>query len=69
MLVGIPVPILRIGGGAATGMGNTLKRFWHEEQGQDLVEYALVIALIGLVSIVALDNVATAHGGVYKCGG
>ena len=39
-------------------MGNTLKRLWQEEQGQDLVEYALVAALIGLASVVALNNVA-----------
>jgi pilus assembly protein Flp/PilA len=39
-------------------MGNTLKRLLHEEQGQDLVEYALVAALIGLASVVALNNVA-----------
>ena len=39
-------------------MGNTLKRLWQEEKGQDLVEYALVAALIGLASIVALNNVA-----------
>ena len=39
-------------------MGITLKRLWHEEQGQDLVEYALVAALIGLASIAVLNNVA-----------
>ena len=39
-------------------MGITLNRLWHEEDGQDLVEYALVAALIGLASVVALNNVA-----------
>ena len=39
-------------------MGITLKRLWHEEDGQDLVEYALVAALIGLASVVALHSVA-----------
>ena len=39
-------------------MGNALKRLWHEEDGQDLVEYALVAALIGLASVVALNSVA-----------
>lgn len=36
----------------------TLKTLWQEEQGQDLVEYALVGALIALASIAALNNVA-----------
>jgi pilus assembly protein Flp/PilA len=35
-----------------------LKRLWQEEQGQDLVEYALVAGLIALASIAALNNVA-----------
>ena len=39
-------------------MEPTLKRLWREEQGQDLVEYALVAALIALASIAALNNVA-----------
>ena len=43
---------------ADTGMGNTLKRLWQEEVGQDLIEYALVAALIGLASVTALNNVA-----------
>ena len=44
---------------AGTGMGNTLKRLWQEENGQDLVEYALVAALIGLASVAALNGAAT----------
>ena len=36
-----------------------IKRLWFEEDGQDLVEYALVAALIGLSSVAALNNVAT----------
>jgi pilus assembly protein Flp/PilA len=40
-------------------MGTTLKRLWAEEEGQDLVEYALVGALIGLASIAAMNNVAS----------
>jgi pilus assembly protein Flp/PilA len=40
-------------------MGNSLKSLWKEEEGQDLVEYALVAALVGLASVVALNNVAS----------
>jgi pilus assembly protein Flp/PilA len=39
-------------------MGVALKKLWHEEDGQDLVEYALVAALIALASVAALNNVA-----------
>ena len=37
-------------------MGNTLKRLWQDGEGQDLVEYALVAALIGLASVLALQS-------------
>jgi pilus assembly protein Flp/PilA len=40
-----------------TEMG-TAKRLWREEKGQDLVEYAMVAALIALASVAALNNVA-----------
>jgi pilus assembly protein Flp/PilA len=39
-------------------MRATLRRLWAEEHGQDLVEYALVVALVGLASIAAMNNVA-----------
>jgi Flp pilus assembly pilin Flp len=39
-------------------MGSTLKRLWQDEAGQDLVEYVLVAALIGLASVVALNTAA-----------
>jgi Flp pilus assembly pilin Flp len=34
--------------------------FWREEAGQDLVEYALILALISLVIVVAAPPVRTA---------
>lgn len=40
-------------------MITSLKRLWFEEAGQDLVEYALVGALIGLASVAAMNDVAT----------
>jgi pilus assembly protein Flp/PilA len=39
-------------------MRNTVRKLWREEQGQDLVEYALVAALIALASVAALNTVA-----------
>jgi pilus assembly protein Flp/PilA len=37
-----------------THMFHLLSRLWHEEDGQGMVEYALIIALIAIVVIVAL---------------
>jgi Flp pilus assembly pilin Flp len=37
-----------------------LKRLWKEEEGQDLVEYALLIALIALVAASSFPAVANA---------
>lgn len=34
-----------------------LQRFWQEEEGQDLVEYALLLTFISLATIAALSGV------------
>jgi pilus assembly protein Flp/PilA len=41
-------------------MKNLLKRLWQEEEGQDLVEYGLLIVLVGLACIGAMSSLATA---------
>jgi pilus assembly protein Flp/PilA len=38
---------------------NFLKQFIAEEQGQDMVEYGLVIALIALVAVVGVTTFGT----------
>jgi Flp pilus assembly pilin Flp len=35
-----------------------LKRMWHEEAGQDLIEYALIAMLVALIAIAGLNNLA-----------
>ena len=35
---------------------NTVKTFVRDEEGQDLIEYALLVALISLVCVVALTD-------------
>lgn len=35
-------------------MLNVAKRLWQEEQGQSMVEYGLVLALVAIVAVVAL---------------
>lgn len=47
-------------------MQNLLKRFVREEEGQDLIEYALLIVFIALVVIVALGPLGTAVRTVYE---
>ncbi len=53
-------------------MSNTLMNLYvkfqslkNDEQGQDLVEYALLVALIALVCISGVNNVATAINSVF----
>jgi pilus assembly protein Flp/PilA len=36
------------------------------EEGQDLVEYALVVGLISIFLVVALQNVASAINGIFS---
>lgn len=44
---------------------NMLQQFVADESGQDLIEYALVAALIGLGSVAVLKTVATSLGSAY----
>ena len=53
-------------------MSNTLMNLYvkfqslkNGEEGQDLVEYALLVALIALVCIAGVNNVATAINSVF----
>ena len=38
---------------------NLMKMLWKEEEGQDLVEYALLVVLISLAAVVAMQNLAS----------
>ena len=40
-------------------MKNLLRRLWRDEEGQDLVEYALLVVLISLAAIAAMNNLAS----------
>lgn len=46
-------------------MKDTLMRLWKEEEGQDLLEYALLIVLIVLVAAAAINPLGTAIATVY----
>ncbi|PYS00905.1 MAG: Flp family type IVb pilin [Acidobacteria bacterium] len=41
-------------------------RFWKETEGQDLVEYALIVAAIALAMVAAVRGVVTALNSLYE---
>jgi Flp pilus assembly pilin Flp len=46
-------------------MGSLLVRFAHEEQGQDLVEYSLLIALIAVVCAGLLQSAGSGYANLW----
>jgi Flp pilus assembly pilin Flp len=40
-------------------INSNLKAFWQEEEGQDLVEYSLLLAFIALAAIALLSSAGT----------
>jgi pilus assembly protein Flp/PilA len=40
-------------------MKNIMKRLWKEEEGQDLIEYALLVALIALAAVAVFPTIGT----------
>ena len=45
---------------------NGVKRFVHDEEGQDLIEYALLVALISLVCVVALTDAGKEVNNIFN---
>jgi pilus assembly protein Flp/PilA len=43
-----------------------LMQLWSEEQGQDLVEYALIVAAVGLALITTVNQLSTAVVSLYS---
>lgn len=43
-----------------------MMRVWSEEQGQDLVEYALIVAAVGLALITTVNQLSTAIVSLYS---
>jgi Flp pilus assembly pilin Flp len=44
----------------------TLYNFWFEEQGQDLVEYSLLLAFIALAAVSVLTTVKTSISTIWS---
>lgn len=47
-------------------MSRLLKRFMREEQGQDLVEYALLLVFLALAAIAVLPTLGNAVNNVFS---
>jgi len=47
-------------------MRQVFVRFWRDESGQDLIEYALVAALIALGAVTSMKTVSTAIGSAFS---
>jgi pilus assembly protein Flp/PilA len=43
-----------------------LKRLWQEEEGQDLVEYGLLVVVIALFAVAAMGNLASAISNAFS---
>ncbi|HXP68566.1 MAG TPA: Flp family type IVb pilin [Candidatus Dormibacteraeota bacterium] len=48
---------------------NFLKRLWKEEEGQDLVEYALLLVLVALAATAGMGALATAINTTFGAAG
>ena len=46
-------------------MKNLMKRLWLEEEGQDLTEYGLLLALVAVAAVASMNTLAKAIEGVF----
>jgi Flp pilus assembly pilin Flp len=49
-------------------MKNLMKRLWKEEEGQDLVEYILLLALMSLAAIASVKKIGAVISNVFASG-
>jgi Flp pilus assembly pilin Flp len=47
-------------------MAGLALRLWCEDEGQGLIEYALILVLLSLIAVVSTKNVASAVGEFYS---
>jgi pilus assembly protein Flp/PilA len=43
-----------------------IKNFWHDEQGQDLVEYALAAGMVAVAAVAAMPALSTTVNNVFS---
>lgn len=49
----------------AQQFGSSLQTFVHDEEGAQIIEYALIVAVVSLVLIVAIKTALTGSGGAF----
>ena len=47
-------------------MLNVMTRLWQDEQGQDLIEYTLLMAFVALASAALFINAGTSVSGIWQ---
>jgi pilus assembly protein Flp/PilA len=47
-------------------MKNLLMRLWKEEEGQDLIEYGLLLLLVALVALTSLPTIGSAISDIFS---
>jgi pilus assembly protein Flp/PilA len=47
-------------------MQNLMKRLWQEEEGQDLVEYGLLLVLVALVAVASISTIGSAVSKIFS---
>jgi pilus assembly protein Flp/PilA len=47
-------------------MSRTLRRFWREDEGASMVEYAILVALIAIVAIAAVQSLGNGIAQVFQ---
>jgi pilus assembly protein Flp/PilA len=47
-------------------MKEVLMRLWKEEEGQDLIEYGLLLVLVALLSITFVTSIGTALSKIFS---
>jgi pilus assembly protein Flp/PilA len=47
-------------------MMNFLKRLWKDEEGQDLIEYGLLLVLIALLSVAMITGIGQAVNKIFS---
>ena len=47
-------------------MKNLMYRLWQEEEGQDLVEYCLLLVLIALVAVASITTIGSSVSSIFS---
>ena len=42
-----------------------LKRFWHDDNGQDIAEYALMLTVILLIVVATVSSIGTSANSIF----